>query len=183
MQAIPHITINDIAHTAALETHIKEKINKLNQFCDDILRCDVVIDKAQNQKHTGKLYNVRITLNVPGEEMNVNRHTDENAYIAIRNSFKSMQRKLQEFMHKRRGEVKVHEIQHAGTISRLYPEEDYGFIAANGSEYYFHRSNLSNVEYEDLHKDLSVHFIATMGTEGPHAMRVSVSKQHEHNDK
>jgi ribosomal subunit interface protein len=104
----PQILIRDMPRSPALETYITKKINKLSQFCDDIMHCDVEVFQAQKHNHTGKLYQTRIAISVPNSEFAVNHHVDEDVYVSMRDSFKAARRQLQEYMEKRRGDVKTH---------------------------------------------------------------------------
>lgn len=70
------ITVRDIEHSAALETHIREKVKKLEEFCDHITSCRVVIEEPHKHHHQGKQFNVRIDIGVPGNEIVVSHDHD-----------------------------------------------------------------------------------------------------------
>jgi CspA family cold shock protein len=53
-----------------------------------------------------------------------------------------------------------------GTIARLQPERGFGFITANGQEFFFHRSALQGVEFEELAEGLTVEFQPEWGAPG-----------------
>jgi ribosomal subunit interface protein len=106
MQAI-QITVRDMPHSLALESEIRKKADKLNQFYHHINSCHVTVQIPQKHKHQGKLYSVHIDLGVPGNTLVVNHKIDENVHIAIRDAFRAAQRQLSSYSHKRRGDVKV----------------------------------------------------------------------------
>jgi ribosomal subunit interface protein len=108
MQHPLQITIRDIPHTEILEDQIREKADKLEHFCDRIIRCRVVLDMPQRSQHQGKKYNVRIDIKVPKEELVINRLPNENVFTALDEAFDAARRKLLRHMHRLRGEVKNH---------------------------------------------------------------------------
>lgn len=158
MQIPLQITMRNLPHSDAMESDIRKKAEKLHIYHDRIMSCRVVIEAVQNRKHQGKEYLARIDLKVPGKEFAVNKHRHVDAYVAIRNAFNALQRQLESFSHKQRGDVKAHEEVQHGKIVRLF--EDYGFIEdINGTEYYFHDTHLANNNFQELIVGAEVHFI------------------------
>ena len=107
------ITFRDMPHSDALETHIREKAAKLDEFYEHIIGCHVVLEQPHGHHHQGKLFHVTIDMTLPTGELVVSRsHGDhqahEDAYVAIRDAFNAMRRKLQDFASKQRGDVKKH---------------------------------------------------------------------------
>ena len=114
MQVPPQITFREIPHSEAVETRIREEIDKLEHFYGNIIDCEIVIEAQHRHKHKGKLYHLRIILNVPERELVVSRdpeakHAHEDIYVTIRDAFKAMRRQLQDYARQRRGQVKTHE--------------------------------------------------------------------------
>jgi len=57
-----------------------------------------------------------------------------------------------------------------GTVKRLMRERGFGFIAAeDGREIFFHRSELQNVEFDNLQQGDQLEFNVTKGDKGPKA--------------
>jgi len=108
MQTPLQITLKDMPQSQAVETRIREKVDKLHRFHDRIMGCRVVVESPQQRQHQGKLYTVRIDLTVPGAELVANRAQDEDVYVAIREAFSAITRQLEEFARRQRGEVKSH---------------------------------------------------------------------------
>lgn len=102
------ITIRDLPGSQALEENIHKKAEKLTQFYQQILSCRVVIESPQKHKHQGKLYSVRLELDVPGKELVVDNNENEDVYIGVRDAFNALKRQLSDYAHKRRGDVKNH---------------------------------------------------------------------------
>jgi ribosomal subunit interface protein len=102
------ITTKDVSLSPAIETFVRERADKLSRFCDGVINFHVVIGSPEKRKHQGKLYNVRIDTTVPGKELVVTKKQGEDLYAAIRDAFNAMQRKMEEYLDKRRHHVKTH---------------------------------------------------------------------------
>ena len=108
MQIPLQITIRDMEHSDALEAHIREKANKLDEFFDRIMSCRVVVEMPHKHHHQGKQFNVRIDIGVPGSEIVVNRDHAEDVYVALRDAFDAAKRQIEDYVRKMRGDVKTH---------------------------------------------------------------------------
>lgn len=167
------ITIRDIPISPAIETHIRKRAEKLNTFFDRISSCRVVIELPQKHKHQGKLYNVRIDITVPGKEFVVTRKLNEDIYVAIRDAFDAIERKLEEYSRKRHGQVKTHNNVMHGHIVRILPEEGYGFIeGTDRNEYYFSITNVHYPNFDQLSIGDAVEYTAEPMNDGWHACHV-----------
>jgi CspA family cold shock protein len=60
-----------------------------------------------------------------------------------------------------------------GRIKRLVKEKGFGFIASEGSEYFFHRSSVLNVNWDELEEGDEVSFDVEKSQKGPRASNVS----------
>lgn len=168
------ITMLDIEKTAPIEERIQQKVEKMSQFYDRIESCKVVVEEPQKHKHQGKLYNVRIEVNVPGKLLIVNKHPNEDLYVAIRDSFLAMYRQVEDYSQKIRGEKKNHFDMKRGSIDRLFT--DYGFIRTpEGAEYYFHESNVQSPAFEELKIGSLVSFIEVQSGDTMQAGHVSAN--------
>ena len=108
MELPVQITIRDVPHSTNLESQIYEKAQKLNLFYDKIMACRVVVKVPQKNQHQGKLYNIRIDLTVPGEELAINHNKDEDIYIAIREAFDDAKRQLESFVERQHAKGRNH---------------------------------------------------------------------------
>jgi ribosomal subunit interface protein len=109
MQIPLQITVRGTDHSEALEAHIRDKVDKLEEFFDQITSCRVVVELPHKHHHQGKQFNVRIDIGVPGSEIVVNRDHAEDVYVALRDAFDSAKRQLEDYARKIRGDVKTHE--------------------------------------------------------------------------
>ena len=100
MQIPLQITFLDIEPSEAVEAGIREKAGKLEQFYDQIMSCRVMVEAPHGHHHQGRLFQVRIDLTVPDEELLVTHehhhkdHSHEDVYVAIRDAFDAMKRQL-----------------------------------------------------------------------------------------
>lgn len=185
MQLPIQVTFRHMGHSDAIEAKVRERVEKLGQFCDQIMSCRVMIEPAHKHKHKGNLYQIRIDVTVPGKELVVSREPDahqahQDIYVSIRDAFDAMRRQLEDFRRKQRGHVKTHEVPPHGRITQLVPAEDYGMITTvDGREVYFHRNSVIGAEFDSLELGSDVRFAEEAGEKGPQASTVHpIGKHH-----
>jgi len=100
MQTPLQITVKDMPHSEALDSHIREKAQKLQHFYEHLLDCRVVVCIPHKHKHQGKTFNVRIDMVVPGCELVVNHDSSEEVFVALRDAFDAAIRRLEEYAQK-----------------------------------------------------------------------------------
>lgn len=179
MQRPLQIVIRDIPPSDALDAHIRDKVEKLEQFYPRITGCQVTVEYAGKHKHQGKLFNVRIDLTVPGSELVVNRDMHEDVYVALRDAFDATKRQLEDYGTRQRGDTKSHEFPTHGKVARIFSDEGFGFIETmDGHELYFSRDNVTHPGFEKLEVGSEVQFLAEAANEGMQAKRVTAGKHH-----
>ncbi|MFB6261237.1 MAG: HPF/RaiA family ribosome-associated protein [Thiohalorhabdaceae bacterium] len=180
MQLPLEVTFRGMDHSDAMEAKIRERAEKLDRFHNHIKSCRVVVEAPHKHSHKGKIYHVSLDVTVPGTELVVNRdpkdnHAHEDAYVAIRDAFDAMERKLEAHANKKRGEVKTHDEEGYARVANLSPERDFGMLQSfDGRVIYFHRNSLKNEDFDDLKEGDEVRFLEEMGEEGPQAVMVRV---------
>ena len=171
------ITIRDFPHSEALDTLIRGKVEKLDQFYPHIMACRVTVELPHKHRHQGKAFNVRVDLTVPGGEIVINRDAHEDPHVALRDAFDHAKRMLEDYARRLRGDIKTHEPESRGRIVRLLPDEGYGFIEkSDGTEFYFHRFSVAHPDFDRLLVGDEVVFLEEPAGEGMQANRVSVRK-------
>jgi ribosomal subunit interface protein len=156
MQLPLQITFRGIPHSDAVEARIREKASKLDKFHNRIMSCRVAVESEHQHHHQGNQYHIRIDITTPGKEIVISRehhdnHAYENIYVAIRDAFDAAIRQLENLSRVQRGEVKKHQLESVGTVARLLPEKDHGFITSeNGREIYFHRNSVNGGGFDTL---------------------------------
>ena len=183
MQLNPEITFRNLESTPALAQKVRQHVQRLERHYPRIMGCRVAIESRHRHHHKGKLYHVRIDVTVPGNELVVSRdagenHAHEDTYVAIRDAFVAMERQLDSFAGRQRGDVKLHETPDHGRVSAL--NEDHGFLVTpEGRSIYFHRNSVVNGTFEQLQIGNPVRFVEASGEEGPQASTlVPLGKHH-----
>ncbi len=178
------ITFRHMERSEALEVDIRERAGKLDQFCDQIMACRVVVDAPHQHQHQGKLYRISVDLTVPGGEIVASRETEQNhahedPYVATRDAFDAVKRRLEDYVRRNHHKVKLHEPPPHGRVARLMREEGYGFIESfDGVEVYFHRNSVLHDAFDSLEVGNEVRFSEDMGDEGPQASSVALIGKH-----
>jgi cold shock CspA family protein len=198
------ITFHNMSPSKAVEATIREKAAKLNSFYNRIMSCRVTVEAPHRHHHKGKAFEVRVDLTVPGGELVINhasqrleavkgrlaersekvfaeRHepskhsAHEDIYVAIRDAFNAAGRRLQDYARRQSGAVKVHEPTAHARVTKLIPEERYGFLeTADGREIYFHGNSVLQPGFERLNVGTEVSFAEEQGEKGPQASTVRV---------
>lgn len=191
MQVPLKVVFHDVAGSESVEAVVREKAGKLEKYFDRIISCRVVVDGSHRHHHQGNLYNVKIHIDVPGEEIVVDhrqhgqhsKHAHEDVYVALRDAFDAARRRLEDYVRRLRRQVKTHESWSHGRVSRLCPDEgagEFGFItASDGSEVYFHQNSVLNCSFADLEAGCAVEFVLEEGEKGPQASSVKRIDQRE----
>ncbi len=109
MQSTLQISIRHMTDSSALEARIRESAAKLDEFYRGIVRCHVVVEEQGRHRQQGRWFNVRLAVRVPGHELIVNRDHDEDVYVALRNAFASLTRRLEDVARRQHGQVKPQE--------------------------------------------------------------------------
>ena len=91
------ITTRSVSLSEAAEQTIRDKAAKLDQLCDRIMGCRVLVEAPHRHQNQGNHYNVRIDLTVPGSEMVIKREENEDLHVAIRDAFDAAKRKLKDY--------------------------------------------------------------------------------------
>ena len=178
MQVPFQITFRHTEPSDMAEARIRERAARLDRLYQDIVAGHVVVDVPQHRHRKGTMFQVQITLTVPGRELVVNRdplldHAHEDAYVAIEDAFDAMERKLKEYSREQQGEVKRDHGPERGTVDKLFPEEGYGFITTReGREIYFHRNSVLDGGFDRLRLGAEVRFSEEEGEKGPQASTV-----------
>ena len=103
MQQAIQITFRNLDHSDAIESAVREKANKLEEFFDHIISCHAVIESPHKHHQKGRHYQVKLSLSVPGKDIVVRRAPDkhdahEDPYVAIRDAFDAAKRQLRDYV-------------------------------------------------------------------------------------
>jgi len=180
------INFRNMEGSEAMKNNIEERAGKLDQVCDQIMSCRVMVEAQHRHRQAGNLYHVRIDITVPGKELVVSRephahHSHTDAYVAIRDAFNAARRQLESFARQRRREVKSHSATPYGRISQLFVKDGYGRIETPDSrDIYFNRNSVLNGDFEKLTVGAEVSFVEEQGEDGPQASTVRLVGKHHY---
>jgi ribosomal subunit interface protein len=113
MQTPLEIAFVDTATSPAAETRIRERVSRLERHFGAITSCHVFVAAPHQHHRKGNQFEVRIELRVPGAELAISNNpgdssAHEDIYVAIRDAFDALERQLEEWKRRVRGEVKTH---------------------------------------------------------------------------
>jgi cold shock CspA family protein len=185
MQTPVQIDYQGMSARPELQASIEQHVANLEERFGRITACRIVVKGPGGHHQTGGLYELNIRLALPnGREVNVDRtpHADErhaDLSFAINDAFKRARRRLQDHARRLQGKVKQHESQPTGSVTRLDPSGEFGFLeAADGHEVYFHRNSVLDGAFNRLGVGSRVSFSEEMGENGPQASTVKLLGKH-----
>lgn len=171
------LSVRNMSLSEAAEADIREKAARLDSFYDQVMGCRVIVEAPHRHHRKGVLYNVRIDMTVPGSELVIKREPHEDLYVAIRDAFDAARRQLEDFVRRRRGDVKTHEAPSYARVTKLFAE--YGFLETpDGREIYFHRNSVLDGGFDRLKTGAEVRFSEEEGEQGPQASTVALIGKH-----
>ena len=173
------IEFRHLDRSEVLDNKIRDNVAKLTRYYDRIMSCRVVVEPSQNRHNKGNLYHAVIDVTVPTGELVASRdphknHAHEDPYVAVRDAFKAMQRQLQSFAAKQRGDVKHHEAPPHGRVVEVAPDGFGVILAADGREVNFSRNSMVDYDFDKLEGGETVRFSEVQGVDGPTASTVHV---------
>jgi cold shock CspA family protein/ribosome-associated translation inhibitor RaiA len=185
MQTPPQIDFQGLSGTPQIQDAIAKHVEELEQRLGRITACRVVVKGPGQHHQQGGLYDVHIRLALPdGREVNVartppadKRHSD--LTFAIDDAFRHARRKLQDEARRLQGQIKHHEEQPIGAVTRLDPSGEFGFLqTADGREIYFHRNSVLANGFSRLRVGSRVIFVEEEGEKGIQASTVRILGKH-----
>ena len=192
------ITFRNIRPSEAIEEWIRAEVSKLDTFYSRVMGCRVAIEIPHRHHKKGRPFHIRIDLTVPGEEIVVNREPSlshrtrqsgesrlkkrlevrtphKNIHLAINDAFKAVDRRLQDYARRQRGDVKSHASLQVARVSKILPDQSYGFLTSNdGRGIYFHKNSVLNRDFSRLKVGTEVSFVEESGEKGQQASTVRI---------
>lgn len=185
MQTPPEIVFQGIAATPAIEAAIARHVAQLEERWGRVTACRVVLKAPSLHHRTSGLYEVHIRLALPdGREVNVERtptaderHADLS--FAVDDAFKHARRRLQDQVRRAQGQVKRDEEPAIGTVVRIDPSGEFGFLETlDGQEVYFHRNSVLEDGFRHLRVGSRVSYAEEIGDKGAQASTVKLLGKH-----
>jgi len=98
------------------EAVLRERAQRLERFCPDLMSCRIVVEETQKHHHLGRPVAVRVEVRVPGQALTVNRQHDTDFKVAAREAFEAMTRRLEDLARRRREQGWEHGASRAGQV-------------------------------------------------------------------
>lgn len=183
MKIPAEISYRNVEKTEALESLVREKIEKLEKFCDHINSCRVAVEKVHDRPSSGSPYRVRLDITIPpGHELAVVRNPNEGTQYdelptVIRDAFEAARRQVVELNERQHDKVKEHPQQDiVAVVTKLFKEQGYGFIKTldTGREIYFHKNSVIHDDFDRIEVGTGVQFTESLGEMGPQATTVHI---------
>ena len=172
------ITSRNLQLSPAEEILIRDAAAKLETFAPRITSCRVLVEVPNRRHRTGRRYNVRIDLGLPGGRIAVKRQPEPELLTAVQEAFAAAGRRLEDHVRRLRGDVKLSRQAPSATVTRLLPLEGYGFLTtADGREIYFDRRSVLHGAFDRIVEGMDVRFAEEPGEHGPQASTVAVPRR------
>ena len=101
------VLFRGIEHSQAVEDAVHKRLSKLERFSDEIHSLRVILESPHNNHHKGKVYHVGVEAFIPNHDIHVSheqhdKHEHEDIYVAIRDAFNALERRLKGVYGKQR---------------------------------------------------------------------------------
>lgn len=96
MKQAPQIQFLGMDPSPALEADVRERLERLERFCPDLIAGRTTIELLHTHEQQGRTFAVRLDMTLPGHELTVSRVHHEDVYVALRNAFDGMTRQVQD---------------------------------------------------------------------------------------
>jgi len=182
MQLPLQVVFRNMGHSPSIEEIIRKKVEKLEQIASNITSCRVVVEMPHHNHRKGNSYVVRIDITVPQKEIIASTESsldpaNKDFYAVLKQAFNAAARQLEDYTRERRRNVKTHEEQPHATVSKLFADDEFGFLAtADGREIYFHANSVLDGKFAQLEIGSVVAFAEEMGEKGPQASTVRLTR-------
>jgi len=107
------LSFRNLERSEFIEKNVIERCKRLELLSDEITHFHVVLSAPHQHQRKGNHFEVHVCLKVPGTELAVAHNTGgsdahEDFYVALRDAFNAIERKLTRWKEKRRRDVKAH---------------------------------------------------------------------------
>lgn len=175
MQRPAQITSRDFPLTEEMEADIRRRVDALELYFGRLTGCHVTIEAPVHHHRKGGPFRVRIDMRAPRAELSVTRQDAHDLAVTVREAFDAARRRLEDHLRELRRDVKVHELPAIARVTRIFPEDRYGFLETDdGREIYFHANSVLDGHFDDLRPGTAVRFAEEAGEEGPQASTLAI---------
>jgi len=106
------VTFHGTDASPALRSHVLEHAQHLERFADDISSCHVVIEHAERRHRRCNRFDVHCSVAMRGRRIDAGStptasHSHADPYVAVSDTFEALRRRIEDYVHRRRGAVKI----------------------------------------------------------------------------
>jgi ribosome-associated translation inhibitor RaiA/cold shock CspA family protein len=176
------IAFHNLQPSPAIETELRQRVDKLERRFGHLIACRVSVERLHRQHRTGNLFEVHITLSVPGRDLAVSkppqkaeqRYANPDIHVSIRDAFENAERQLEAWKGRVRTDTSTPSAAAlTGQVTLIEPGADHGFVLNSvGSQLYFHRDSVTDGAWGTLKEGDMVHYVEEQGDAGPVATKV-----------
>lgn len=166
------IESRNVAMTPRWKAEIEARMQDLQRGHDDLLHGRVTLTKNRHHKKLANVAEALVVVSLPGRHTFTARKEEKTFEEAIRSAFAAIETELRKYREKRAcKEVRLPPLPpYRGVISKLFPDEHYGFILQDGGEeVYFHAHALQGLSFDQVEDGMEVLFNLEEGEKGPQA--------------
>jgi ribosomal subunit interface protein len=169
------VSFKDIEISDFVYQDIVEHAEKLERFFDRIVSCQVVVSAPHHRHKHGNVYHIQVRLHLPGSEIIFTtepekNHAHEDVYVAIRDAFGAVERRLKDYLQKMKRMGKTRHVPMHGKVTHIASFDGYGYLTTpDNREIYFHENAVLNGGYKFLEVGDEVRFTEEDGEKGPQA--------------
>lgn len=187
MESPLEIAFHNLQPSAAIEAELRKHVERVEHRFGRLTGCRVSVERLHNQHRTGNIFEVHITMSVPGHGRDLavsrppqrarDRFANPDIHVSIREAFDAAERQLEAFKGRVRTDITPPSASGlTGQVALIEPGADHGFILNNvGSQLYFHRGSVTNASFENLKQGDAVHYVEEEGDAGPVAVKVRLA--------
>ena len=125
------VLFRGIEHSQAVEDAVHKRLEKLERYTDKIQSLKVILEAPHNNHYKGRVYHVGIEAMMPSHDIVVahdhhDKHAHEDIYVAIRDAFNAVERRLKTVSGKQRAKRHGERLNEVGVLSEALPVQESG---------------------------------------------------------
>ncbi|RMH10100.1 MAG: HPF/RaiA family ribosome-associated protein [Nitrospirae bacterium] len=170
------IESRNVGMTPRWKEEIEARMADLQEGHNDLIHGRVTLTKNPHHKKANNVAEALVVVTLPGRHTITARKERKTFEEAIRAAFAAVETELDRYRQKRASkEIRTSPIPpYTGVVSKLFPDEGYGFILLDGGEeVYFHRNAVHGMKFEELVDGTEVVLNVEEGEKGLQATTVN----------
>lgn len=172
---VMRIDSRNVAMAPRWKSEIEKRLADLQSGHGDLIHGRVTLTKNRHHKKFANVAEAVIVVTRRGRRTFTARKEEKTFEEAIRSAFAAVETELRKCREKwATADLPEPAVPQRGVVSKLFPNEGYGFILQEGGgEVYFHRNAVHGLRFEELEDGMEVGFDVEDGRKGPQAITVN----------